>query len=176
MTASDLPEPTKKPCNECPWRRAAGPGFLGPHPADEWAAMAHSGGPIACHKTIKVEEDWSQPNLRQCAGAATFRANAAIPARSSEVATGPADTQHVFVRSEEFIEHHGAPAEGTPEGLSALGQVLIDRLMTMSGDAPAVEGELTRWADDLGPDRMAQASRAALSVMFGERIQQTRAS
>jgi hypothetical protein len=84
--------------------------------------MAHSGGPIACHKTIRVDEDWEQPNLRQCAGAATFRANAAISGRSSDVAIGPVDPEHVFTRSSDFLEHHGAPAEGTPEGRSALGK------------------------------------------------------
>ncbi|GAA2097626.1 hypothetical protein GCM10009726_06250 [Nocardioides furvisabuli] len=93
-----LLEAAKKPCNECPWRRNAEPGFLGPHPANEWAAMAHSGGLITCHKTIKVDKDPSQPSLRQCAGAATFRSNAAIQGQGGlENAIGPDDPENVLL-------------------------------------------------------------------------------
>lgn len=106
-----LPEATKKPCNECPWRRNAEPGFLGPHSVEEWAFFAHSGGPIACHKTIQVDEDWSQPGLRQCAGAAVFRTNDGIAPNRVGVSMNPADPDAVFANCGEFAEHHRAVSE-----------------------------------------------------------------
>lgn len=104
-----LPKATKKPCNECPWRRDAEPGFLGPHDVDEWLFFAHSGGPIGCHKTIREDEDWSQPGLRQCAGAAIFRGNDGITPNRPDVAIGPTDCEHVFADCAEFAKHHHNP-------------------------------------------------------------------
>lgn len=106
---SRLPEATKKPCNECPWRRNAEPGFLGPHGVEEWLLFAHSGGPIGCHKTIREDDDWSQPGLRQCAGAAIFRANDSIAPNRPDVAIGPSDVEHVFSDCAEFAQHHSDP-------------------------------------------------------------------
>lgn len=108
-----LPEATKHPCNECPWRRDSEPGFLGPHTADEWVTFAHSGGPIGCHKTIRVDEDWSQPGLRQCAGAARFRANDGITPNREGVAIGPKDIRHVFSGCAGFVAHHEPVSTGT---------------------------------------------------------------
>lgn len=104
-----LPEVTKTPCNECPWRRAAWAGHLGPHTAEEWVEMAHGEGAIACHKTIRaeVEADWSDEGLRQCAGAAQFRTNVFKSPRNTQIAVAASrDTETVFAWNDEFLDHH----------------------------------------------------------------------
>lgn len=102
-----LPEPTKSPCNECPWRRNSLPGHLGPHTAEEWVGLAHSEAPIACHKTIEVDGSWDTPGIRQCAGAGIFRTNVLKSPRSPEVWTADEpDPKTVFQWGSEFVAHH----------------------------------------------------------------------
>lgn len=91
------------PCNECPWRRDAEPGYLGPHSPEEWLTLAHFDTPIACHKTIKTPLRWE--GASQCAGAAAFRANVAKSPRDPRVARGPARAD-VFASNQEFLDHH----------------------------------------------------------------------
>lgn len=93
---------TPSPCDECPWRKDSIPGYLGPHTAEEWLNMAHGEGPIACHKTIKVNDSWE--GARQCRGAASYRANSLKIPRNPEIVVGPTDDR-VF-KFWEFIEHH----------------------------------------------------------------------
>ena len=107
-----LPDACPEPCNECPWRREAERGHLGPYPPLDWLRIVHSDTPIACHKTVVIVEvlegqgDWSHPKVRQCRGAASFRANVAKSPRNPEVVTGPADPE-IFATNDEFNEHHG---------------------------------------------------------------------
>lgn len=106
-----LPEALPKPCNECPWRREAAAGWLGPHTAQEWCDIAHGEGPVACHKTIKVVNDegvgeWSDPAIKQCAGLAIFRANICKSPRNPDIVVYPADREAVFSWDNEFIDHH----------------------------------------------------------------------
>lgn len=107
---SGLPEATKKPCRECPWRRVAAAGWLGPYDAQTWVELAHSETPIACHMTIDEEEtegDWTAPDLRQCAGAAQYRKNVAMLPRNRDIAIAlNKDIDTVFTTPFEFIEHH----------------------------------------------------------------------
>jgi len=105
MSEQPLPEAVPKPCAECPWRRDSVPGYLGPHSAEQWAKMAHSETAIACHMTIR-EESWDAPGIRQCAGAAIYRANVYKSPRNPEVAVMPRDTETVFTWDDEFIGHH----------------------------------------------------------------------
>lgn len=111
---TDLPEACVTPCNECPWRRKSAPGWLGPFTAEEWLALVHSDVPIACHVTIPEgghDDDWSQPGLRQCAGAAQFRANVFKSPRNPQVArAAERDEETVFKWNDEFLAHH-APTE-----------------------------------------------------------------
>lgn len=105
------PPATAAPCNECPWRRVAAPGWLGPHTAMKWVEIIHGEEPIACHKTIKdVGEDgrgdWDHPAMRQCRGAAIFREHVMKSPRDPNIAMGPADPDKVFVTNAEFIAHH----------------------------------------------------------------------
>lgn len=100
-----LPDAVAKPCTECPWRRDATPGHLGPHAAKEWVDMAHGEGPIACHMTIQHEDqDWSE--LKQCAGSAIFRGNICKSPRHAKVAVFETDKVTVFGWDDQFIEHH----------------------------------------------------------------------
>lgn len=106
-----LPEVTAKPCNDCPWRRNSLPGWLGPFNAGEWLLLAHGEAAIACHLTIADSDedgngDWNQPGMRQCAGAAIFRANICKSPRNPEIARLPQDRENVFSWNDEFIAHH----------------------------------------------------------------------
>jgi hypothetical protein len=102
-----LPPPVPKPCNDCPWRRVAMRGWLGPHSAAEWLRIAHGEQPIACHQTIR-REDWEAEGLRQCAGAAIFRKNVAkLPRWDQDAARQfKPDTETVFASDAEFEEYH----------------------------------------------------------------------
>jgi hypothetical protein len=102
-----LPEPTKTPCNECPWRRDAAAGHLGPLPAEAWVALVHSDEAIACHKTIEESGNWDTPKIRQCAGAGIHRTNTFKSPRDREVwRSEEPDHEVVFSRSTEFVAHH----------------------------------------------------------------------
>lgn len=101
-----LPESTKVPCNECPWRRDSTPGHLGPHSAEQWILGVHGEGAIACHMTI-TDQNWDDPGMRQCAGAAQFRKNVWKLPRDPKIAVAEErDTETVFAWNDEFLEHH----------------------------------------------------------------------
>lgn len=108
-----LPEAKHEPCRECPFRRASAAGWLGPYDADEWVQLVHSDEPIACHLTLGVsspEDDdaWDRDGVKQCAGAASYRANVCKSPRDPSVAIGPADRENVFANPMEFKAHHGS--------------------------------------------------------------------
>jgi hypothetical protein len=105
-----------KPCDECPWRREALSGWLGPLNANEWAALVQSDEPVACHKTITSETSGDvaamydlQSGLLQCAGAAQMRTNSMKVPRDPEVAVAAeVDREAVFGSVLEFLGHHGS--------------------------------------------------------------------
>lgn len=106
-----FPPATAAPCKECPWRRVATPGHLGPYSAEYWAETAHSESVVACHKTIRDVDDegrgdWNHPSMRQCRGMAIFRRNVLKTPRRGDVALGPEDHEEVFSSNDEFIRHH----------------------------------------------------------------------
>jgi len=110
-----LPEPTKVPCVECPWRRKAARGWLGSLTAEEWVQAAHGEAAIACHKTIDQDNEddhvWVEGE-RQCGGAARYRANVFKLPHNPGVAVGPRDP-NVFASPAEFVQHHTRPEEAT---------------------------------------------------------------
>lgn len=108
-TELGLPPPVAKPCNDCPWRRASAAGWLGPMSPEEWLLTAHSDHPIACHLTIKGDEAWGGPSVRQCAGAAIYRQNVAKSPRIADDAAHAfePDVESVFASDREFRDHHG---------------------------------------------------------------------
>lgn len=105
MMSKQYPPATKEPCNDCPWRRNAIPGWLGPMSAEEWCEAAHGEVAIACHQTIPDGGGWA-PNTLQCRGAASFRANICKSPRNPTIETGPADRERVFAWDDEFKEYH----------------------------------------------------------------------
>lgn len=117
------PPTTPQPCNECPWRRDAVSGHLGPYDPRKWIRIALSDSPIACHKTIVTtnppegEGSWDHPKLRQCRGAAIFRANNGKMPKNPTIDTGPVDTETVFDGVVEFCHHHGDDEIETPIGI-----------------------------------------------------------
>lgn len=104
--------PAPNPCSECPWRRNAAPGWLGPHTAEEWIGAAHGDGQIACHLTINEDNDddlSKADTMTTCAGAAIFRANVCKLPRTLRGIPGytlPADRERVFSWNNEFIDYH----------------------------------------------------------------------
>lgn len=109
LTVIGLPPAVARPCNDCPWRRRAAPGWLGPYPPEGWLEIAHSDQPIACHRTIEQDGDWETERIRQCAGAAIFRQNVAKSPRPGDDAAHAfePDKENVFATDAEFVEHHG---------------------------------------------------------------------
>lgn len=110
----------KKPCNDCPYRKNATPGWLGASKPEWFVESAlsdyasYQGGSIMapCHQTVNYEDpDW-QDGLGEdeaCVGALQFAANNCKsprdPERSAAVrAAGP--NPDVFATSQEFIDYH----------------------------------------------------------------------
>ncbi len=86
----------KKPCGDCPWRRGAIRGWLGPLTGTEWTEAAHGEGRIDCHTLTGA----------QCAGAAIFRGNICKSPRDPETLVLPSDRTKVFAWDNEFLDHH----------------------------------------------------------------------
>lgn len=113
-----LPPCTAQPCAECPWVRTSTPGHLGPYTAEHWAEIAHSEAPIMCHRTLRHgDHQFTDPEIRQCRGAAIFRANIFKTPRNPTAARAEErDTETVFRWDDEFIEHHAPPRPGREKG------------------------------------------------------------
>lgn len=101
----EYPPAVAKPCNDCPWRRNATPGWLGPHTAEEWLDQAHGEAAIACHQTLPTGGGWA-PESCQCRGVASFRANVYKQPRNPTIEVGPRDPD-VFESNAEFLDYHG---------------------------------------------------------------------
>lgn len=99
----EYPPAVNQPCNDCPWRRNATPGWLGPYDWRNWLRAIHGEDAIACHQTIGESGSWE--GVLQCAGAAAFRANVCKRPRNPTIATGP-PRDDVFATNEEFAEYH----------------------------------------------------------------------
>ena len=113
-----LPEVRSTPCFDCPWRRNAVKGWLGPYTAEEWQQLVHSDEAIACHTTLpsgdedvedlsamEIQERWLAEGVRQCAGAAIYRTHIFKSPRDPQVATLPSDKETVFGMGE-FVPYH----------------------------------------------------------------------
>jgi hypothetical protein len=84
------------PCTDCPFARAALPGWLGSLSVDEWLRAVHGESFIQCHVYIN----------QQCAGAAIYRANVAKRCISGSILILPQDKTNVFATPLEFKEFH----------------------------------------------------------------------
>ena len=120
----DLPIDTnfREPCDECPFRKNAAPGWLGPWTTDSiLQAISHM--PFPCHQTIPDDDDGMDEyddssddngNLESCAGAALYL-NATqeislcqITAEHQKALRPLSDVAHLFVIPSRaaFIQHH----------------------------------------------------------------------
>jgi len=70
LEANEVAKQIKKPCEDCPFRRNAVPGWLADQTPAEYCQMAHSNDLIQCHTKKLADGDHVQ-----CAGAAIYRAN-----------------------------------------------------------------------------------------------------
>ena len=119
-------ENLRRPCKDCPWRRAAAPGWLGSGNPDYFISSAladgfggpdHPEGDYAerCHLTVDYSDrDWREkPEQHEvCVGALIFYRNVdqfKLPRdhnRSRLICSVEPDHETVFSSPEEFIEHH----------------------------------------------------------------------
>lgn len=99
----------KTPCNQCPWRRASAPGWLGDStPGDFWWT-AEQDTRMPCHNHIDYErKDWKKQieKVPQCAGRAIAFANRCKLPRDKALLRLPADKEKVFSTPQEFLDHH----------------------------------------------------------------------
>lgn len=109
----EFPPAVPQPCNDCPWRRDATIGWLGPYTAEDWIEMLHSETPIACHQTIPKGGGWGE-DTRQCSGAARMRANVCKTPRNPSIESEPIDEERVFSSNDEFLAHHNATEPPEP--------------------------------------------------------------
>jgi hypothetical protein len=110
--ASPYRSPVKQPCNDCPFRRASMPGWLGAGSPESFLDCLQRDEPLPCHQTVDYEdplwaEKWSAQEVgSMCAGALVFMANKMQRPRSREFPTMPPDKVVVFANSVEFVRHH----------------------------------------------------------------------
>ncbi len=84
------------PCEDCPLRRNAIPGWLGEDDDPKaWVQMLHGDTRMMCHAHLGA----------QCAGAAIYRRNVAKRPPGDQLILS-ADREAVFSSPFEFIEHH----------------------------------------------------------------------
>lgn len=110
----------KQPCNDCPFRRNAVPGWLGAS-GPEWfveSALADEaeyapGAHFApCHQTVDYEDDDWRERLEDadaCVGALQFAANMCKSPRDHERAAAvraAGQNPNVFRTPQEFIDYH----------------------------------------------------------------------
>lgn len=105
-------EPTKAPCNDCPFRKKAMPGWLGAaSPQDFIDSILHE-DPLPCHQTINYDDpDWkakweSAKTGKMCAGALIHSANIAKAPRDPAFPRMPADRETVFATPRDFLHFH----------------------------------------------------------------------
>ena len=115
MSEQALRPAAPRPCRECPFRRAAAPGWLGGHDAAYFVETALSDYGLACHLTIGFTDDGALRRCapRQCHGAARFAANHCKSPRHAPRL--PANKDEFFATRDEFRRHHASrPAATTP--------------------------------------------------------------
>lgn len=104
MTSSDdatvIQKQHKRPCHDCPFRRAALVGWLGGSTPEEYLRLAHTETVIDCHACVGPKGQ-----ALQCAGVAVYRANVlkSPPEGAIEL---PKDKANVFATPMEFLSHH----------------------------------------------------------------------
>lgn len=100
----------KKPCNDCPFRKASLAGWLGASTPHQFISTTMADHPMPCHLTV----DYSDPAWKAkldtsgasyCAGALTFFANIFKLSRDLDRPRMPR-SDAVFASPQEFLDHH----------------------------------------------------------------------
>lgn len=98
---------SRKPCDECPFRRDIEPGFLGGSPAGVYVGRTLGPFILNCHKAPGYRLNPRDPNGLQCAGGAIFRANIGVAEiMPGAILTLEPDAEIVFTSAAEFLAHH----------------------------------------------------------------------
>ena len=100
----------REPCHDCPWRRVALAGWLGPFTAERWIEIAHSEASADCHTRKFADRGQKSDDYGNrgphCAGMAIYRANVCKAPRDPEAFRLNRNPSSVFNMPAEFIEHH----------------------------------------------------------------------
>lgn len=105
-------EPTKVPCNDCPFRRKAMPGWLGAADPQSFIVNISMEQPLPCHQTMdytdpRWKEKWeAQKTGNICAGALIMSANMCKHPRDRNFPRMEPDKVAVFGTHQEFIDYH----------------------------------------------------------------------
>lgn len=108
----DYREPTKVPCNDCPFRRKAMPGWLGSGSPESFIDCINRDDILPCHQTIDYgdplwKEKWiTQATGNACAGALIMTANMCKRPRDPAFPTMEPDEEAVFATPMEFVRYH----------------------------------------------------------------------
>lgn len=99
-----------KPCNACPFRKKAVPGWLGGASPERFALQILADVRLPCHSTIDYEDPhwqdkWEAGAGQLCAGALVMMANINKLSRDHDVPKRKRSTT-VFASLDEFIAHH----------------------------------------------------------------------
>jgi hypothetical protein len=100
----------RKPCRECPFRRASSPGYLGASEPLDFVKLAASETRMPCHLRVDYDrKDWEAQaaTAPQCVGRAILTANTCTLPRSGDLLTAKPNRSEVFTHPLEMLEHHG---------------------------------------------------------------------
>lgn len=102
------------PCNECPFRRKAMPGWLGAATPQSFIVEISMERPLPCHPSIDYDDDqwlekWAAQKIGKiCAGSLILSANMGKRPRDPKFPRLQSDKKLVFASHREFIDHHEA--------------------------------------------------------------------
>lgn len=120
---TDYRPPTKQPCNDCPFRKKAMPGWLGEATPESFIECIQREQPLPCHQTIDYgdpawKEKWISSEIgNTCAGALILSSNMGKLPRDRAFPRMPSDRENVFATSFEFLEYHNnAPVKSWEMG------------------------------------------------------------
>lgn len=108
--------PTPKPCNACPFRKKALPGWLGAASPESFIIEISRDHPVPCHQTLDYEdEDWKEKweagkTGNTCAGALVMTANMCKLPRDPKFPRMKSDRETVFETPHAFIDYHNSAA------------------------------------------------------------------
>jgi hypothetical protein len=106
-------------CDECPFRKAALPGWIGPHSIEDIEKVVHSEEPFICHESIEemmvrgYEGEEIEEHGQHCVGMLRYRNAMCKRSRDPETAQAQLDLKSVpdepMIPATKFREHHEKP-------------------------------------------------------------------